>query len=445
MICYKPSKYNLLTYDLDGNILLANTLKNSFLKIVGNNQKHIVRLLNQNRIEKESVEKYPFLQKYHFVVEEDMDEKKIADLRYNELVYSNNILELTIIPTDACNFRCRYCYQEGRINHIMTEETAGRILLFIKRNCRFYKGVNINWFGGEPLLEKDFVIRFMREAEKICRDAKVPLTGSMSTNGYLLDQDSFQELIKHKVIYFQITIDGTKESHNFQRPHMTDDDSYQKIIDNLKRISQNVRGFYKITIRVNITKSIEKCLDDVIENFRFLANNSRFRIHWQFVRDFGGEQVHKMEDEIVADFNKINGFIDAATENNIASLYEIYFGIGAGLCAACKNHSFILDQDGRVFKCTLAIYDEKVKDNCIGCIDEKGNMVIEEYKNAGWILRESIASKCENCFCYPICFHQSCPYSRRYKNEDGCFSEKNRLSYFLRNMSRRNLIDIIEI
>ncbi len=442
---YKPSKYNLLTYDSDNNMLLANTLESRFVKITGNKQKCIADLLSKKRIEKKEMEMYSFLLENHFVIDESIDEKKIADLRYYELVYSKNILELTIIPTDACNFKCRYCYQEERVNHVMTVDTADRILKYIKKNCRFYRGIHINWFGGEPLLEKEFVIWFMKEIEKICRDAKVPLTGSMSTNGYLLDTECFQDLIKCKVVYFQITVDGTRESHNFQRPHMTDIDSYQRIIENLKKIGANIRGFYKIIIRINISKSIEKCLDNVIEDLSFLANNSRFRIHWQFVRDFGGDQVHEINNEIVDDFEGVNHFIDIATENHIASLNEIYFGVGAGLCSACKNHAFILDQDGRVFKCTLAIYDDDAKDNCIGFIDENGNMVIDENKNANWILGGDIAAKCEDCFCYPICFHKSCPYTRRYKKIDGCFSEKNRLSFFLRDMSRRNLINTVKI
>lgn len=442
---YKPSKYNLLSYDSENNILLANTLGNKFVKIIGNNQDEVFDILRSDRLEERKIEKFPFLREGHFIVEESVDEKKVADLKYNELVYSNNLLELTVIPTDACNFRCRYCYQEERVNHIMTEETADRILLFIKKNCRFYKGVTINWFGGEPLMEKEFVIWFMKEAGKICKEARVPLTGRMSTNGYLLDEECFKALMKCRILYFQITVDGTKESHNFQRPHVIDDDSYQKIIDNLENISQNIKGYYKIAVRINITKSIEKSLDSVIENFRFFANNNKFSIHWQYVRDFGGEQVHEFEDEMVEKFGEVDRFIDLATDNGIASLHEIYFGVGAGLCAACKNHSFIIDQDGLVFKCTLAMYDDSVTDNCIGFIDEKGNMIIEDEKNVCWILREKGAEKCENCFCYPICFHKTCPYVRRYKNEDGCFSEKNRLTYFLRDMSRRNFIDIIKI
>ena len=49
---YKPSKYNLLTYDSDNNMLLANTLESRFVKITGNKQKCIADLLSKKRIEK---------------------------------------------------------------------------------------------------------------------------------------------------------------------------------------------------------------------------------------------------------------------------------------------------------------------------------------------------------------------------------------------------------
>ena len=51
---------------------------------------NIFQILGANRVEESVCEKYPFLKESNFLVEESVDEKKVADIKYNELVYSNN-------------------------------------------------------------------------------------------------------------------------------------------------------------------------------------------------------------------------------------------------------------------------------------------------------------------------------------------------------------------
>jgi uncharacterized protein len=439
---FKPSKYNIITRDFNGDLIIANVLENRQAKIIGNKREEISIILKSKIITESESGKYPFLYENHFIVEEYIDEMAVADLKYNNLIYSNNALDITIIPTDDCNFNCSYCYQENRNYEYMSKETAERILLFLRKNCRYYKKIAINWFGGEPLLMKDLIIWFMEQANSICKKAGIPLTSGMSTNGYDLDPNTFSQLIKNKLVYFQITIDGTEDTHNMQRPHKNNSDSYRRIINNLTAIHNTIDNYYRINIRINITKSILELMDITLNELQEFSNNNRFRIHWQLVRDYGGERVHNIENDMLDDQNQFNDFIDQATKHNIASLHEIYFGLGAGLCAACRNHSMIIDQNGNIHKCTLAIYDAAAEDNLIGSINSNGNLLIDNSKNAIWILRDNLKESCKDCSCYPLCFNACCPFTRKYKNKDICYSEKNRLSYYLRDMSERNLIKI---
>lgn len=287
---------------------------------------------------------------------------------------------------------------------------------------------------------KDLIIWFMTQANDICKKAEVPLTSGMSTNGYDLDIETFSNFIKNKLMYFQITIDGTEETHNHQRPHKTNKDSYKKIMSNLNDIYEKVKGYYKISIRINITKTILDHMDQVLKDMNKFTENNKFRIHWQLVRDYGGEKVHHIENEMLEDQNEFNKFIDKATQYNIASLYEVYFNVGAGLCSACKNHAMLIDHNANIHKCTLAIYDKGAEDNQIGTIDSKGNLIIDDAKASRWLIRDALKESCKECACYPICFHANCPFTRKFKNTDICYSEKMRLPYYLRDMSKRNLI-----
>jgi len=437
---YKPSRYNVITRDFDDNIIIANVLEKSFAKLTGDNREDILCVLQRDTIDENINIQYPYLKEKHFIVNKEIDEMAIANLRYNQLIYSNDILDITIIPTDACNFNCIYCYQEDRVYEFMDKKNAEIILKYIEKNCHYYKKVAINWFGGEPLLMKDLIIWFMERANFICKKVGVPLTGGMSTNGYDLDMETFSQFIKNKLTYFQITIDGTEETHNRQRPHKTNADSYKKIISNLDVIDKKIKNYYKISIRINITKSIFNDLENVLKEFQKFSNNNKFRIHWQLVRDYGGEKIHNLENEVLEDQEQFNEFIDIATKYNIASLYEIYFNFGAGLCSACRDHSLLIDHKANIHKCTLAIYDKAATENKIGAIDKNGELLIDDYKNAAWLLRNEPKESCKDCACYPLCFNAVCPYTRKFKNKDICYSEKDRLQYYLRDMSKRQLI-----
>lgn len=437
---YKPSNYNVFSFNQSHDLLIANLLETSFIKIPFESGEKIYGILQQQEINEDAIIKYPFLKEKGLVVEKDIEEWKLADMKYYNIVYSKDTLKITIIPTDACNFKCSYCYQEDREFESMNKCVGESILSFLRKNCSNYKRVAINWFGGEPLLMKEFIYWFMEEAIEICKKARIPISSGMSTNGYELDVTTFRELIQRKVTYFQITVDGTEETHNHLRPHISSGDSYNKIINNLKDINANIKNYYKISIRINVTKQVLQHLMEAIDAFKIFAGNKKICIHWQLVRDYGGETVHNMDSDLLADQTEVDQYIEVASNLNLSSLYEIYFNVGAGLCSACLNNSYLIDQNAKIHKCTLAMYDKKVKDNMVGHIDLKGNIFIDEHKNAEWIIRPKVEETCKICNFYPLCFQRYCPYSRRYKEKNACFTEKERLKSLLLYMDQQNLI-----
>ena len=157
-LLYKPSCYNLIDNDYDGGLLIANLLNTTFLKVAPKHVEEIQNLLRQTNISKEYANKYSQLLEKGMIVPKERNEYEIADLKYYEIAYSKDMLDITIIPTDACNFNCSYCYQEKRHNQFIDEVNEEKILKFLERNVRYFKKVQIGWFGGEPLLMKDMML-----------------------------------------------------------------------------------------------------------------------------------------------------------------------------------------------------------------------------------------------------------------------------------------------
>lgn len=136
---YKLSKYNIITRDFNNDIIIANTLNNTFAKYNGENREKVYNIMQCRHIDSEELSLYPSLYENHFVIDASVDELFVADLKYYQLVYSNDTLDITIIPTDACNFNCIYCYQEDRIYEYMDRSIAEKILLYLKKTVDIIK------------------------------------------------------------------------------------------------------------------------------------------------------------------------------------------------------------------------------------------------------------------------------------------------------------------
>lgn len=439
---YKASRYNLLSDDFNGDFLIANLLQTKFLKVDGEQAEDIKQLLNKEEISSDEAGRYPQLLNAGMLVPKTRNEYEIANLKFNNIVFSKDMLDITIIPTDACNFDCIYCYQERRHNQFITEEYENRILKFLERNVKYYKKVQIGWFGGEPLLMQEMMYRFLNKAKAICNKYHVPLIGKVTSNGYLLDLQTFRELLKYNVVHYQITIDGNRETHNSQRPHRTNKDSFERIMQNLKDIAQNEKRYYKIALRVNITKNILHNINQYLDELAFFAHNDHFQIHWQYVKDYGGEQVHLITKERIYESNDFVDFINLATKRGIGSLSYMFFGVGNGLCEAPRKYAYFIDHEAKLHKCTISLYQDETRDvNNIGYINDQGIAVIDEEKEATWLIRDPVDEECENCLYFPLCMAQTCPHSRKLRKQKICINERDELTHYMRYLAKTPIFE----
>jgi uncharacterized protein len=86
--------------------------------------------------------------------------------RVVDFIFSDRYLKLTILPTEKCNFRCEYCYEDfthGR----MSPSTITGIKNSMEMRAPTLSVLEISWFGGEPLLASDIVINISKFAKDI--------------------------------------------------------------------------------------------------------------------------------------------------------------------------------------------------------------------------------------------------------------------------------------
>ncbi|WP_369345668.1 radical SAM protein [Caldalkalibacillus mannanilyticus] len=194
---------------------------------------------------------------------------------------------LVLLTTEACNFRCSYCYQTFA-QGMMTEETIQGLKAHVAQSVQHLEHLSISWFGGEPLLAYESIIELSDSFLKSCAENHVSYSADMSTNGYFLTKERCKELLKRNVRRYMITLDGVGEVHDRRRTLVGGSGTYEKIIHQLKEI-QELDDSFVIDLRVNFD---EENVEDIPELLRTLADlfgdDPRFQLLLRPVGRWGG-------------------------------------------------------------------------------------------------------------------------------------------------------------
>ena len=163
-----------------------------------------------------------------------------------------------------CNLKCEYCFAEEGEYHgkreLMSAEVGKKALDFLIENSGSRKNLEVDFFGGEPLMNFEVVkeiVKYGREIEKKY-DKKFRFT--ITTNGILLDEQK-QQFINENMYNLVLSLDGRKEVNDRMRPRAGGQGSYDVIVPKFQKIaeSRNQKDYY---IRGTFTKyNIDFCKD----------------------------------------------------------------------------------------------------------------------------------------------------------------------------------------
>lgn len=111
---YKPSIYNTQIYD-GQDLILYNSFTGAKVKTADKDRIMLINgILDQKEIEDDASPLLKSLLLHGLVVRQHEDERKKAQLLKMETIMNRN-LRLIIMPTEQCNFRCRYCYEDFKL------------------------------------------------------------------------------------------------------------------------------------------------------------------------------------------------------------------------------------------------------------------------------------------------------------------------------------------
>ena len=194
----------------------------------------------------------------------EIEELKNAGMLFTEDIYENYLMDFKKRPTVVkalclhiahdCNLACKYCFAEEGEYHgrreLMSYETGRQALDFLIANSGNRRNLEVDFFGGEPLMNWQVVkdlVAYGRKQEKL-HDKKFRFT--LTTNGVLLD-DEVMEFANREMSNVVLSIDGRKEIHDRMRPSRNGKGSYdlivpkfQKLAESRKQTNYYVRGTF---------------------------------------------------------------------------------------------------------------------------------------------------------------------------------------------------------
>ena len=148
-----------------------------------------------------------------------------------------------------CNLACKYCFAEEGEYHgrraMMSFEVGKKALDFLVANSGSRVNLEVDFFGGEPLMNWDVVKQLVEYGRSLEESNHKKFRFTLTTNGVLLN-DEIMEYLNKEMSNVVLSLDGRKEVNDRMRPFRTGKGSYDLIVPKFQKLaeSRNQSNYY---------------------------------------------------------------------------------------------------------------------------------------------------------------------------------------------------------
>ncbi|WP_342979711.1 radical SAM/SPASM domain-containing protein [Bacteroides stercoris] len=407
----KKSNYNIIIRGEKAS-LIFNSFTNSY-----------IALSNAvcDAFESLSIEdfKHKYENSYHklcdngVIIPKTKDELAIIRYRNKVATFGSRELRIVVYPTQDCNLKCWYCYENHVPHTRMKKDTICKIIKFVEKsiNENSFDDFYITLFGGEPFIDFDTIAYpLLKHLKEVIEKAGKKFSAFFVTNASLINEDIINKL---KILkpHLQITLDGNKEHHDKIRIYKDGNKpTYDHILWVIHRLSQEIEGDnFSITLRINYDNSTLDGIPEILERIKDIDRKKIF-VHFERVWQTENDSTEQTRDLLR---NVMKRFIKAG------------FCVGQGTfrgypysCPSDINNSIVINYDGSIHKCNGRTLSSLTK---YGILNDDGSLDIDENLLAK---RHSVATfenkECLNCKMLPVCMG---PCSQKMLEHDGKWSK----------------------
>lgn len=188
---------------------------------------------------------------------------------------SGNIIKaLCLHVAHTCNLNCAYCFASQGNYHgdraVMSFEVGKRALDFLVENSGNRTNLEVDFFGGEPLMNWQVVKDLVMYARSIEKEKGKNFRFTLTTNGVLVDDDviEFANKEMHNVV---LSLDGRKEIHDAVRVDYAGNGSWERIVPKFQKFVE-ARGDREYYMRGTFTHANPDFTKDINEMLRLGFN-----------------------------------------------------------------------------------------------------------------------------------------------------------------------------
>ncbi len=305
-----------------------------------------------------------------------------------------------------CNMRCKYCFADGgdykRARGLMSYECGCKAIDFLLEKSKGIKNLELDFFGGEPLLNFDVVkklVAYGREKEK---QYGKNIRFTITTNGVLLDDESIDFINKH-MSNAVLSIDGRREINDYMRPLANGKGTYDKILPAYKKLVKDrtmdwyVRGTYTRR-NLDFTNDVLCLADEGFDNISVepvvLPDESEFSIREEDLPVLF-EEYEKLAKEMLKREKEGRGF----------TFFHFMIDLDAGPCVykrtkgcGCGSEYVAVTPNGDIYPCHQFVEHTELK---LGNIfDDTFNWdIATQFAENNIITNE----KCKSCWARYFC------------------------------------------
>lgn len=351
----------------------------------------------------------------------DDEINKYKFIQYSRMFNTNN-LSLYVCPTMNCNFSCSYCFEgQNKSKTNMTEDVETAIVDYIEQYKQ--KNISIVWFGGEPMLNMSSIVRI----SNLLKEKDIKFSSSIITNGSMLNSSNIKILSTLNLEFVQISLDGSKNTHDSRRFFHSGKGSFDIIMDGIEELVKFTS--IPLSIQVTIDKTnlgeYEILLDYFNNKFAKQMDSKQIQLNYNIVQNrtnfdnHGLCFTHKDYFEHLLHISKVN----------IKNKRDVYLPDLVFPCMFHTVNSFAIAPDGDMYKCIEHIGDHS---KSVGNI-VKRSVSLQKIASCFFKFNHLENSECINCSVLPVC-GGGCPIDREKENgnnEISCSFYKSYLTSIL--------------
>ena len=205
----------------------------------------------------------------------DITELKESGQLFTEDVYKDIVIDFkkrkTVVKAlclhiaHDCNLACKYCFADegeyhGQKRELMSLEVGKKALDFLIENSGDRVNLEVDFFGGEPLMNFDVVKEIVAYGRSIEKKHNKNFRFTLTTNGVLLNDDVI-EFCNKEISNVVLSLDGRKEIHDLMRPTRNNKGSYDIITPKFQEFVKK-RGDKSYYVRGTFTRNnLDFCAD----------------------------------------------------------------------------------------------------------------------------------------------------------------------------------------